>query len=137
MRKFVFLVFMALAACSNNSAPQGIQGEWAIKGELAAAPIVGISDEETAELIGAKLLVSSRSIQFQNHTCDYTLVENNKQTIAEFLQFYSLDANTTLPEGTSVLSMDCEGGMRIKHLLASNNKLWLVWYGVLLEADRV
>jgi hypothetical protein len=137
MRKFVFLVFMALAACSNNSAPQGIQGEWTINKEVAAAPIAGISDEETAELIGDKLFVRAQSIQFQNHTCDYTLVENNKQTIAEFLQFYSLDASTKLPEGTSVLRMDCEGGMAIKHLLASNDKVWLVWYGVLLEATRI
>lgn len=137
MLKFIYLPFIALAACTNNSEPQGILGEWTIKKEVAASPIVGISDEETAQLIGDKLSVSTQSIQFQNHTCDYKLVENNKQTIAEFLQFYSLDASTKLPEETSVLSVDCEGGMTIKHLLASKDKVWLIWYGVLLEAGRI
>ena len=136
MRKFICILFIALAACSNNSEPHGIQGEWTIDKELTAAPIVGISDEDTAALIGDKLSVSTQGIKFQNYTCDYSHVEANKQTIAEFLQFYSLDANTNLPDETTVLSTDCEGDITIKHLLINKDTLWLVWYGVLLEASR-
>lgn len=33
--------------------------------------------------------------------------------------------------------MDCEGEMTIKHLLTNENRLWLVWYGVLLGAGRI
>ncbi|WP_341237618.1 hypothetical protein [uncultured Limnobacter sp.] len=137
MRKFACILFIALAACSNNSEPQAIQGEWTINKELTAAPIVGISDEETAGLIGDKLSISAKTIQFQNQTCDYSRLESNKQSLSEFLQFYSLDTNAKLPEKTNVLSMDCEGEMTIRHLLTSKDRLWLVWYGVLLEADRI
>lgn len=136
MRKFLCLLFLSLSACLNNSKLPDIKGEWAIRKELAAAPIVGISDEETAGLIGDKLSINEQEIQFQNQICAYTRVEKNEQTLAEFLQFYSLDKNTKLPEGTSVLSVDCEGDMAIKHLLNSEDRLWLIWYGVLLEADR-
>lgn len=137
MRKFLCLLFLTLSACSNNSELPGIQGEWAITQELAASPIVGISDDETAELIGNKLTISGQEILFQNQSCDYSSVEKNEQIIVEFLQFYSLDTTTKLPEGTSVLSVDCEGIITIKHLLTSKDRLWLVWYGVLLEADRI
>lgn len=57
-----------------------------------------------------------------------------RQTVAEFLQFYSLDADTKFPESTLVLNIDCEGDLAIEHLLINKGKLWLVWYGVLLEA---
>ncbi|MDP3271384.1 MAG: hypothetical protein U1D69_11790 [Polynucleobacter sp.] len=137
IRTFASILFIALVACSNNSEPQAIQGEWAIHKELAAAPIVGISDEETAGLIGGKLSISDKSIQFQDQTCEYSRVESNKQNLSEFLQIYSLDTNARLPEKTSVLSMDCEGEMTIRHMLTGEDKLWLVWYGVLLEADRI
>ncbi|MEK9816431.1 MAG: hypothetical protein VW447_04855 [Limnobacter sp.] len=137
MHKLLCLLFLTLAACSNVSELGDIQGEWTISKELAAAPIVGISDEETAELIGDKLSISEQEILFQNQSCDYSRVEKNEQTIAEFLQFYSLDSNTKLPVGTSVLGVDCEGSMAIKHLLISKDRLWLIWYGVLLEADRI
>ena len=137
MHKLLCLLFLTLAACSNVSELGDIQGEWTISKELAAAPIVGISNEETAGLIGDKLSISAKTIQFQNQTCDYSRLESNKQSLSEFLQFYSLDTNTKLPEKTSVLSMDCEGEMTIKHLLASEDRLWLVWYGVLFEADRI
>ena len=131
MHKLLCLLFLTLAACSNVSELGDIQGEWTINKELASAPIVGISDEETAELIGDKLSISEREILFQNQSCDYTRIEKNEQTIAEFLQFYSLDTNTKLPDGTSVFSIDCEGSMAIKHLLNNKDKLWLIWYGVL------
>ena len=137
MRKFLCLLFLTISACSSNSELPHIQGEWAIGQEIAAAPIVGISDEETAELIGDKVTISEQKILFQNQSCDYTRIEKNEQTIAEFLQFYSLDTNTKLPDGTSVFSIDCEGSMAIKHLLNNKDKLWLIWYGVLLGADRV
>lgn len=137
MRKFACILLIALAACSNNSEPQAIQGEWTIHKELAAAPIVGISDEETTGLIGDKLSISAKSIQFQDQTCEYNRVESNKQNLSEFLQIYSLDTNAQLPEKTSVLSMNCEGEMTIRHLLTGEDKLWLVWYGVLFEADRI
>jgi hypothetical protein len=137
MRIFLCLLFLTLSACSNNSKLPGIKGEWTITKELAAAPIVGISNEETAELIGDKLTISEQEILFQNQSCDYTSIEKNKQAIAEFLQFYSLGTSTNLPEGTSVLSVDCEGNMAIKHLLNNKDRLWLIWYGVLLEADRI
>lgn len=137
MHKLLCLLFLTLAACSNVSELGDIQGEWTISKELAAATIVGISDEETAELIGDKLSISEQEILFQNQSCGYSRVETNEQTIAELLQFYSLDTNTKLPVETSVLGVDCEGSMAIKHLLISKDRLWLIWYGVLLEADRI
>lgn len=137
MRIFLCLTFLTLSACSNNSELPGIKGEWTITKELTAAPIVGISNEETTELIGDKLTISEQEILFQNRSCDYTRIEKNEKAITEFLQFYSLDTNTKLPEETSVLSVDCEGSMAIKHLLNSKDRLWLIWYGVLLEADRI
>lgn len=94
-------------------------------------------DDEIAELIGEKLTISEQEILFQNQSCDYSRIEKNEQTIAEFMQFYSLDTKTKLPEGTSVLSVNCVSSMTIKHLLASKDRLWLIWYGVLLEADQV
>ncbi len=136
MRIFLCLLFTTLTACLNVSESREFQGEWTISKELAAAPIVGISAEETAGLIGDKLSISEQEILFQNQTCAYSFVEK-KQTVAEFMQFYSLDSNTKLPEGTSVLSVDCEGDMAIQHLLSNKNRLWLIWYGVLLEADRI
>ena len=68
MRKFACILLIALAACSNNSEPQAIQGEWTIHKELAAAPIVGISDEETTGLIGDKLSISAK--RSEEHTSE-------------------------------------------------------------------
>ena len=65
----------------NNSKLPDIKGEWAISKELAAAPIVGISNEETAGLIGDKLSINEQEIQFQNQTCTYSRVEKNEQTL--------------------------------------------------------
>lgn len=68
---------MALTACSNNFDLRSIQGEWTVNKELTAAPIVGISDEETAALIGEKLLLRSQKIQFQNRACEGEMVINH------------------------------------------------------------
>jgi len=127
MRKFACILLIALAACSNNSEPQAIQGEWTIHKELAAATNFRMNDYENTGLIGDKLSISAKSIQFEEQTCEYNRVESNKQNLSEFLQIYSLDTNAQLPEKTSVLRMNCEGEMTIRHLLTGEDKLWLVW----------
>lgn len=136
MRNYIFILLLALAACSNNSDPQSLQGEWTIDKEITAAPIVGISDEEATALIGQSLTINAKKIEFQNKSCVYKSIEDNKQTVTEFLRFYSLDADTTFPEGTAVLNIDCEGDLAIEHLLTNEDTLWLVWYGVLLQASK-
>lgn len=136
MRNFIFILLLALAACSSNSDPHSLQGVWTIDKELTAAPIVGISDEEVAALIGQPLTINTEKIEFQNKSCVYKSIKDNKQTVAEFLRFYSLDAGTKFPENTTVLNLDCEGGLAIEHLLTNKDTLWLVWYGVLLQASK-
>lgn len=136
MRNFIFILLLALAACSNNSDPQSLQGEWTIDKEITAAPIVGISDEEAAALIGQSLTINAKKIEFQNKSCVYKSIEDNQQTVAEFLRLYSLDAGTKFPENTTVLNIDCEGALAIEHLVINKDTLWLVWYGVLLQASK-
>lgn len=136
MRNFIFILLLALAACSNNSDPHSLKGVWTIDKELSAAPIVGLSNEEADALIGQPLTINAEKIEFQNKSCVYESIRDNKQTVAEFLQFYSLDSGTKFPENTIVLNLDCEGDMAIEHLLTNKDTLWLVWYGVLLETSK-
>lgn len=136
MRNFIFILLLALAACSNNSDPHSLQGVWTINKELTAAPIVGISDEEATALIGRPLTIDAEKIEFQNKSCVYKSIEDKKQTVAKFLRLYSLDADTTFPENTTVLNLDCEGDLALEHLLTNRDTLWLVWHGVLLQASK-
>lgn len=136
MRKFIFILLAALAACSSNSDTHNLQGVWTIDKELTAAPIVGLSDEEAAALIGQPLTINAKRIEFQNKSCVYESIGENRQTVAEFLQFYSLDADTSFPESTAVLNIDCEGDLAIENLLTNKDTLWLVWYGVMLQASK-
>lgn len=95
-----------------------------------------MGNEEAVALIGQPLTINAEKIEFQNKSCVYKGTEDNKQTLAEFLRFYSLDAGTKFPESTTVLNLDCEGDLAIEHLLTNKDTLWLVWYGVLLQASK-
>lgn len=136
MRTFAFTLLLALTACTGTSDPYGLQGTWAVNKERAAAPIVGLSDEDTARLIGENLSVSATTMKFQNRSCEYKHGERNEKNIKEFLEFYSLNSDTELPKSTLILEIDCSGDLAIDQVLMNQNKIWFIWYGVLLEANR-
>ncbi|WP_370262402.1 hypothetical protein [Limnobacter sp.] len=127
-----------VSACSvKNDSSLKLIAQWQVTEIVASAPIVGLDENESTAILGRLLFVKKDRLEFLGETCHYKEVIPAEKSIAAFLNEYALDqAIENELDGATLMNIACEGDFVLDHIVVSEERVWFVWYCVLLEARK-